>query len=252
MTNKESIAEKLDRFIRENKVGILGSLAFHAIIFLSFVFFEITNSPKNETDFFHIDFISEELLPPDILKKILENYEQEYSSEELKNIAVNEANKNRSYEDYYNELRQLIDNSKPRELFKAEDYEDKRWLIKDHSAEIEFKEEQIQEKKDKKEDKSENAYAGKTIISYFLENRKSTRLPVPAYQCLGSGKVIIEISVNRNGNVVSATIKEFNTPSNENCLPDAARRAALRSKFNIDLNAPNNQKGTITYTFIAQ
>jgi outer membrane biosynthesis protein TonB len=100
--------------------------------------------------------------------------------------------------------------------------------------------------------KSNNTYAGKAIITYNLNGRKATKLPVPAYQCLGSGEVIIEITVNQKGIVSSAVIISSKTSLNEDCLADAAKKSALQSKFAIDLKASAAQKGTINYKFVQQ
>jgi len=177
--------------------------------------------------------------------------------ENLKNIEANAADQNKSFDDYYREVKDVVDKSKPNENFKANDYADKRWLAKDYSKEQEyiFKEESPAEKNSNPTDKnsnSKNTYAGNTIITYNLGGRKASRLPAPAYQCLGSGEVNIEINVNQKGVVTSITVLSTNTSLNEACLTEAARRAALSSKFAIDLKAPSSQKGTINYKFVQQ
>ena len=73
---------------------------------------------------------------------------------------------------------------------------------------------------------------------------------VPAYQCEGSGQVVVAITVNRNGKVTSANIKS--SSSQEDCLTDRAIEAARLSRFNLDASAPASQSGTITYLFQRQ
>jgi hypothetical protein len=36
------------------------------------------------------------------------------------------------------------------------------------------------------------------------------------------------------------------------CLYEAAKRAAMRSRFTVDANAPAKQKGNIVYRFLPQ
>jgi len=250
---RESFSERLDRLIREYRAAILGTLVVHAFFLLGLVFFQISTeeNPLND-DLILFDFSQDLQIPEQMLLEEMQG--QEEDNTDLKNIAVNQADNKKSSEDYYKEFQEIVDQAKGKPLYQAEDYEDKRWLIKDYSKEFEFREEQNDknDNQSKKDKQSNNTYAGKTIISYFLDGRKATRLPVPSYQCIGSGEVIVDIAVNQNGKVVNATVRTFSTPTGDNCLPDAARNAAMRSRFSIDLKAPAQQKGYITYKFIAQ
>ena len=54
------------------------------------------------------------------------------------------------------------------------------------------------------------------------------------------------------GRVVQAEVDKPGDAFNEICLAEAARIAALRTRFNSDFGAPVRQQGTITYHFIAQ
>lgn len=69
----------------------------------------------------------------------------------------------------------------------------------------------------------------------------------PKYSVNDYGTVVVNITVDPNGNVIKAEIgKGTNTPNT--ALLNEARRAALRTKFNA-INSTNNQQGTITYKF---
>ena len=52
---------------------------------------------------------------------------------------------------------------------------------------------------------------GNVLISFSLAGRTFTYMHVPAYQCEGSGQVVVSISVNRNGKVTAASLKETTT-----------------------------------------
>lgn len=94
---------------------------------------------------------------------------------------------------------------------------------------------------------------GNVTVSYSLENptRYRRRLPVPAYKCEGGGRVVVDITVDRNGTVVSASVNKTLSDSDSE-LYDAAVETALRSKFDLNQSAPQRQQGTITYIFVPQ
>lgn len=253
MKAKESFIDILDRIIRRYKTAVLGTLLIHAFFMMGLILWEI-NKPEEleKEDFITLDMIEEMIQPQETTTEDMQGSED---NEDLKNIASNESDQNKSYDDYYGELKQIVDQSKGTQTFKAENYDDKRWLIKDYSQEYKFSEEVHEQKTESSQTQkqsSNNTYAGKTIISYALDGRKAVKLPVPAYQCMGSGEVIVDIVVNQNGKVISAEIRTSTTPSGETCLPDAARTAALKSRFSIDLKAPTQHSGHITYKFVAQ
>lgn len=91
---------------------------------------------------------------------------------------------------------------------------------------------------------------GKGGPRYSLTNRKANSIPVPRAAFQEDGKVVVEITVDKNGNVIKAKPGvKGSTTSNPNLL-DIARRAAMSAKFNPSSDAPEEQKGTITYNFI--
>ena len=102
---------------------------------------------------------------------------------------------------------------------------------------------------DKKERK--DVYSGPSVVSYSLDGRKASRLPIPAYRCMGSGEVTVIITVDNAGNVLIAKIDE-NISSDDTCLRNFAIRAARSAKFSASPTAPARQVGNIVYAFIAQ
>lgn len=94
-------------------------------------------------------------------------------------------------------------------------------------------------------------YTGDSNIEYHLDNRYHVRLPIPIYLTRGGGTVTLDIAVNRQGRVVSATPRRNNSVTDEQIYL-YAQAAAQRTLFNPDSNAPNIQNGTIRYTFVAQ
>ena len=103
----------------------------------------------------------------------------------------------------------------------------------------------------KPEPRKQEAYSGPSVLSWQLDGRKATHLPIPAYRCIGAGEVTVIITVNNQGTVVDAKIDD-GASSKDGCLRSFATRAARLSKFNASTTAPARQMGTITYAFIAQ
>ncbi|MBE6252423.1 MAG: hypothetical protein E7109_02765 [Bacteroidales bacterium] len=94
-------------------------------------------------------------------------------------------------------------------------------------------------------------YSGPSVLSWSLDGRKASHLPIPAYRCYGAGEVVVIIAVNNRGDVVNAKVDD-DVSSPDGCLRNFAIRAARLSKFNSSATAPTRQMGTITYAFIAQ
>ena len=99
--------------------------------------------------------------------------------------------------------------------------------------------------------RKQEAYSGPSVLSWSLDGRKATHLPIPAYRCVGAGEVTVIITVNNQGTVVDAKIDD-GASSKDGCLRSFATRAARLSKFNASTTAPARQMGTITYLFVAQ
>ncbi len=87
-------------------------------------------------------------------------------------------------------------------------------------------------------------------ISYSLGGRKSQRIPIPEYTQQVEGRVVVEISVDKLGNVISAKPGVKGSTTTNSYLLDKAKQAALRAKFNAKPDAPDEQRGTIVYNFL--
>ncbi|MCD6202447.1 MAG: hypothetical protein J7K46_11635 [Bacteroidales bacterium] len=89
-------------------------------------------------------------------------------------------------------------------------------------------------------------------VSYSLGGRTPQKLPLPEYNYQVAGVVVVEVTVDRNGNVTKATPGVKGSTTLNQDLLNAAKKAALASKFDRKPDAPAFQKGTITYKFILQ
>lgn len=90
---------------------------------------------------------------------------------------------------------------------------------------------------------------GNGTISYRLGDRKFQSLPVPKYDYQGEGIVVVEISVDRNGNVTEARAGARGSTTQDEYFLREARNAAMKAKFDSSSDAPLLQKGFIYYNF---
>ncbi len=88
-------------------------------------------------------------------------------------------------------------------------------------------------------------------VSFNLKGRRAEGLPIPDYNDNDEGRVVIDVIVDRDGNVSQATEGKGTTTSSM-VLKNAAKRAAKKAKFSKNPDAAEFQKGSITYIFKQQ
>ena len=90
---------------------------------------------------------------------------------------------------------------------------------------------------------------GNSNISYDLSGRSAQSLPHPVYDIQVEGKVVVEVTVDKSGKVINAVAGRPGSTTLDATLLRIAREAALKARFNSSSEAPEIQKGTITYNF---
>ena len=100
------------------------------------------------------------------------------------------------------------------------------------------------------QNRGEGSGLGDKGISYDLGGRGFQSLPPPRYDYQGEGKVVVEVSVDRDGKVIQATPGTKGSTTLDEYLLKVAKEAALKARFEAKPDAPVVQKGTITYNFI--
>ncbi|MBU8892496.1 MAG: TonB family protein [Bacteroidales bacterium] len=93
---------------------------------------------------------------------------------------------------------------------------------------------------------------GTSGTSFSLAGRNPESLPKPEYNYQIEGKVVVEITVDKYGNVTDAVPGVKGSTTLDANLLSAAKKAALKAKFDKKPDAPAYQKGTITYFFRLQ
>jgi hypothetical protein len=95
-------------------------------------------------------------------------------------------------------------------------------------------------------------YEGNVTVEFNLPGRRAKHLDVPGYRCRGGARVVVEVEVNRAGEVRAAVVSPVLVPNLEPCFIDAALQSARKSSFYIDDQGRSVTKGTLTYTFVPQ
>ena len=85
---------------------------------------------------------------------------------------------------------------------------------------------------------------------YSLGGRGAKSLHRPSDDFSEEGTIVVDIWVDRSGKVVRAEVATKGTTLINAAMREKAKQAALLSAFASDPDAPEEQKGTITYTFV--
>lgn len=88
----------------------------------------------------------------------------------------------------------------------------------------------------------------KVKSSYRMEDRYSYGVDDPQELGNAEGVVKLDITIDIYGQVKSAKLNSASTITDEEVI-EACKKAALKTMFNLNSDAPKLQQGTITYTF---
>ena len=233
---------------KEKKVGFYSTIIFHLVVLIIFLLTAIHGIVSEETSFV-LDFSKlEEIEKIEKLEELKQQASKELddllsgrASNSYRNVAVDRSNQPLR-DDRFKNPNQVYDEA--RELQRKLDASRAAALREQGSDDVASNNENLPK---------ENAqqYKGPSVISYTLDGRKAISLPVPAYKCQGGGDVSVQISVNRKGYVVGASVIESVSSSDE-CLIRSAVAASKIIRFRASTSAPEKQVGEIVYRFIAQ
>jgi hypothetical protein len=243
---------KIVRLYKRNIYGVMGTLGFHVFLVGLFLVAEMDLKREMTEEVIIIEFPIEEMLP----EEVPDLTDQDFSTQQMTSQPSSRTNMPSS-------ASPVEGRRSTRESFFDESYqqeiENARNLVKDVDNQLSKEIPDLSKIRMPEEvtegmnpDSISNViYTGDSNIEYQLENRYHLRLPIPIYLAKGGGTVYVDISVNRQGRVVSATPRR-NPSVNDEQIYLYAQAAAERTSFNPDQSAPNPQQGTIRYTFIPQ
>lgn len=86
-------------------------------------------------------------------------------------------------------------------------------------------------------------------VSYVMAGRKMTKEPKIDNLTMEKGIVVVEITINKYGNVIKAVPGIEGSTTTSNYLFTKAKQAAQSVMFDTGPTMPLEQKGTITITF---
>ena len=93
---------------------------------------------------------------------------------------------------------------------------------------------------------------GKGGISFDLGGRKMIHSPVVDDRSQETGKVVVAITVDKTGSVISAVPGYRGSTTTSAYLFSKAKDAAMKARFNPSAEGADIQKGTITFVFVVQ
>ncbi len=245
-------------FLYKHKNGILGTLLFHLVLINVFFIVRMSTTQDLDSSEILIEFDNQKANYEEIVKRAIENDPVISNNINYTNYAYNLAKLKKVEENLYKnnteenigEIDKELVNKVLRDALGEEDY-------KKYIESNEKRKKNDEKPKDEEDKKIEQQIQhiikdGPSTLIYELENRYAVNMPIPVYKCENGGEVKIFIEVSRNGYVSSAKLDVINSKFFDQCLSDAALKAAKSSKFNVDNSAPEIQQGRIIYTFIPQ
>ena len=235
----------------DQKAGLYITAIIHLAVIIVLLLVQIGYSVQKE-DSFVLDFTRQEEQEKleeqeELHRSAIEKLEDmiaaaAVSGAPVRNVAVNRStqlkdDRNTDAEQLYKDAERLAQELRDGQNRALEDPED-------YVADPVVKETPVKPRKTE-------SYSGPSVLSWSLDGRRASHLPIPAYRCVGSGEVTVVITVDNQGRVVNAKVDERSS-STDGCLRNVATRAARLSRFSASTTAPSKQLGTITYAFIAQ
>jgi len=242
------ITKTLENFILNHFISLVLTILLHLLLLFLLVFIELRYDFKKEL--YQIAVEIEDILEDINKLEERKGTKENENKENLKNIPKDLAEKEKSFDDYYKEAKNLLSKIKI-EDYTMENYEDKRILIKDYSYEMPDIKDWDKPLMKEEEQETKKTYKGYTTVEYDLGGRKHRKLKIPAYQCETSGKVKLKIFVNKNGIIKKYELLEIDGKDKE-CMLFYVKEAIRYSTFLPDYYAPDPHIGTLTYYFSKQ
>ena len=241
------------RLLKENINGILGTVIFHLLIVVVIMITKLSSEDYQAEHSMLIEFaddISEEefrALTESLMSE--QSFLQQNETGQLRrDIAVNVSEDRPVPDDFRNMSSEELSELDQRVNEILNDAANGHMPVPEQ-PEIEF--DPLPEIMPEQENNDE-PYTGPTTITYDLPGRNHLRIPVPVYKCPDGGIVRVNISVNKQGQVIRANIDGTPGNFNEICIFETALEASLASRFNENPDAPPVQTGIITFYFQKQ
>ncbi len=257
--------QKLERISDRFIFGVLAALLFYMVIFIylnvntvkrSYVFESYFDNPaldisKEELEDYEVTVSSENIMVPD-----------DYNSGDVKNISRDVNDTRQRSQENWTENKPSAGSEESvkdfeRQLFEEMGGNKPRYQPNSNTNSTSNKTANTSNSKEQVSNGGDKVYSGSVMVDWSLSNRNPHQnnnwyVRNPGYTCGhgSSGKVVVKIYVNQNGDVSNA---EVSSSSGANaCMLEQAVKYAKKSRFNYVSTAPKLQEGTIIYTFVSQ
>jgi len=245
--------DKFLDYIEKFKFAIFGTIIIHFVIFFLSIFTSIQDVSVVPNDAVSISIPLDDIeLEPEIEEILGLNKDNNQILDDVSNLTSDENDtRDRSYEDY---SPNLADNESKKTVaeLEAEYFENAKNNNERSEIAAQTEIHEIKEKNtNQKTTNANNAYGGNVMISYNLKGRKEYKLPNPGYTCNGSGKVVIQIKVDKAGKVKDVSFLPAQSIGATECMVAKAKHFARRSEFDYN-SSQLIQTGTITYQFVGR
>lgn len=198
----------------ERQKGIIGTLVFHAIVLVGFVFMSLTNTYSHQEQESIIEIAMMEQQAQAAIE--MESATALLHQNEIITVAI------------------PATNTPSAELLTAFN---KSLITANEETPVKDKD----DTKTKGEPKAND---------YKLAGRELLEKPYIAYNTQEAGKVVVSIIVDNDGKVIKAVGGAKGSTTTSEFLTDIAEKSALDARFSADMNAPSEQAGTLTFSFI--
>ena len=255
---------------KNKRNGIVGTILFHALLLLSFLFMGLTYKiPPPPEEGISINFGFEEqgsdqIQPEDnslesnpVIEEVIQEsieIEQEIITQETIETEIIEVPK---------EIKKEIPKEKEPEekqeeviIEKVEPVVNKKALYtgtKKKEKQSDGNKNKIGNQGSVEGDINSNKYEGGGIgvdgEAYQLLGRSVSYKVKPIYKVQLEGKVVVDITVDQLGNVINAIAGVKGSTTLNSQLLKRAKEAALKTKFSAKESAPSRQQGKIIYNF---
>jgi colicin import membrane protein len=271
----------MSNYIRKHKAGIIGTIIFHVIIGAIFMIFGYsTPLPLPDEEGILINFGDSDDGFGQVEPQYSESAEQESTEESQESVpetTSSESEDGSMTQDYeeapsvneQGEQKEETEQETQNETVEEETQEEKEERTVNENALFPGRNRNSDDNSSEGETEgqgnqgsttgsvdSQNHTGGESMgtsgTSFSLAGRNPESLPKPEYKYQIEGKVVVEITVDKYGNVTSAVPGVKGSTTLDANLLTAAKKAALKAKFDKKPDAPAYQKGTITYFFRLQ
>jgi TonB family protein len=250
-----------DRFI----YGVLAALFMYLVIFVylnvntvkrSYVFESYFDNPaidmsKEELEEYEVTVKPENILVPD-----------DYNTGDVKNISRDINDQREKSKDNWSENKPSAGNEESIKDFEKQLFEEMggnkpRYQPNTNTKTSDNTKTNKSNSKDDASGGGDKVYSGSVMVDWSLPNRNPHQnnnwyVRNPGYTCGhgSSGKVVVKIYVNQNGDVSDAEVSSSSGANS--CMLEQAVKYAKKSRFNYSASAPKSQEGKIVYTFVSQ